>query len=147
MFKKKGVNDLRKHLYRKTDVEQGSLWYSYKELNLNKKKMYVTEKKFPDLYSNNGFINLGNEAHFHSSAKMICMKLLDGMENACIYFVPLYEKPFVCYKGESGEVELKVVGYFDTAKTVFEKIEFDKDYQYIGLIEEVDPEKWDIIEE
>ena len=142
---------MRKQLYTKTTPSrQGSLWFSYEELKLNKNKMYVTEGRFPDVYSTTGFINLGDERHYHENGLLLAKKMLkDAPGSACVYFVPLTDLPFICYKSSvDGEVQLKVVGYFDYAKTVFERIGWDKDYAYIGLIEEVNPGgQWDIIEE
>ena len=140
---------MRKHLYTKTTPTlQGSLWFSYKELNLNKNKMFVTEKNFPNVYSTTGFINLGDVKHYHTNAIALSAKFLKGMgQNACIYFVPMFEMPFICYKDESGEVKLRVIGYFDTAKTVFQSIDWDNNYSFIGLIEEVNRGQFDIIEE
>lgn len=141
---------MRKHLYTKTTANgQGSLWFSYGELKLNIAKMFVTEARFPNVYSTTGFINLGNERHYHENALLLAKRLLkEANGSACIYFVPMYEKPFICYKDSAdGEVKLKVVGYFDYAGTVFERIGYDEKFAMIGLIEEVNREQFDIIEE
>ena len=144
------MKELRKYLYTKTTTNgQGSLWFSYGELKLNINKMFVTEARFPNVYSTTGFINLGNERHYHENALLLAKRLLkEANGSACIYFVPMYEKPFICYKS-SGEdaVKLEVVGYFDYAGTVFERIGYDEKFAMIGLIEEVNREQFDIIEE
>lgn len=138
---------MRQNLYRRTTpAKQGSLWFSYAELGLDIKKMYVTEEKFPDLYSTTGFINLGDSAHFHENAKILAMRVLKDVDSLCLFFVPFTEKPFICYKDENDKVVLKVVGYFDYAKDVFKNVNWDNDYRLVGLIEEIDPQKWDIIE-
>lgn len=139
---------MRKYLYTKTTKErQGSLWFSHEELGLDLRKMFVTEVRYPDVYSDTGFINLGDEKHFHNNAMAMASKILRGTHSSCLYFVPLTEKPFVCYLNEEGTVDLKVVGYFDYAKTVFEKFGYDHGYAHTGLFEEVNPRQWDIIEE
>lgn len=110
--------------------------------------MFVTEKNFPNVYSTTGFINLGDTKHYHTNAIALSEKFLKGMgQNACIYFVPMFEMPFICYKDENGGVKLKVIGYFDTAKTVFQSMDWDNNYTFVGLIEEVNPGQFDIIEE
>lgn len=140
---------MRKYLYTPTTGgKQGSLWFSYAELNLNKNKMFVTEKNYPNVYSTTGFINLGDTKHYHTNAVALSARFLKDMgTNACIYFVPLIEMPFICYKDENGEVKCRVIGYFDYAKTVFQKINWDNDYSFVGLIEEINEGQWDIIEE
>ena len=139
---------MRKYLYTKTTKErQGSLWFTHEELKLDLKKMFVTEARYPHLYSDTGFINLGDEKHFHDNAKVMAAKILPGTHSACLYFVPLIEKPFVCYLNDKGIVELKVVGWFNYASTLFEKFGYDGGYAHTGLFEEVNPRQWDIIEE
>lgn len=141
---------MRKHLYTKTTpTRQGSLWFSYEELKLNKDKMFVTEARFPNVYSKTGFINLGPENNFHTNGLLLAKQMLkEANDSACIYFLPLYEKPFICYKDSAGgEVKLEVVGYFDFAGTVFERIGYDEKFAMIGLIEEVNRGQFDIIEE
>ena len=142
---------MRKYLYTPTTPDrQGSLWFSHRELRLDPAKNYVTEKRFPDIFSDTGFINLGDRKHIHDNAKVLAAKLLDGMENAVIFFLTASDspKPFVCYKDEAGAVVLRTIGYFDYASTVFEKFNWDRDYLHTGLIEEIDDEgHWDIIEE
>lgn len=140
---------MRKYLYTiTTPTRQGSLWFKFAELGLDKAKMFVTEERFPDIYSTTGFINLGDEKHYHENALILANKLLEGFgTDARIYFVPYNEKPFICQRDASGEVKLIVVGYFDTARTVFQRVNWDDDVVYTGLLEEVEPEKWDIIEE
>lgn len=134
---------MRKQLYDSIETA----WYTYDELGLDINKMFVTEEKFPNIYGESGLINLGDEVEYRKNALRLAEKLLDGMEDACIFFVPYYDRLFFCTKGYTGEVELHEVDYFGYISEAFEDIGYDRKYRHVGLIEEISPLKWDIIEE
>ena len=131
------------------DGSQGYLYFKHEELGLDLVKNFLTQRRFPDVYSTDGWINLGSDAeHMHSRAEQIFGPILRSVANVNVrlFVVPLYEKPFICYLDDGGVFKLDVVGYFDRANTVFEKVNYDKDVVATGLIEEVKDGIWDLIE-
>lgn len=139
----------RKIFEKNLDGSQGYLYFSYDELNLDKGKMYLTGAKFPQFYNTEGWIKLGTPKQYRAYAENRFKPwLLDQPQNLKIglFFVPLFEKPFVCYLDEERNFRLVDCGYFDRAKTVFQAVDFGKDFDAIGLIENVMGEDWDIIE-
>lgn len=121
------------------------LYFTYGELGLDIKKKALTQKMYPELYSTTGFINFGND--MMGNAELLAKKVFSKRKggNMCIFFVPLYEHPFIIYQ-DGENVITHVVGYFDEANTVFQKVGYDRNFSYVGVIEEVKEGMWDIME-
>ena len=126
-------------------------YFTYAQLGLDIKKCALTQRKYPEIYATTGWINFGKGAkHTHENALIMAKKIFTKRNGGrmCLYFVPLYDdpKPFVIYQTEDGEVKLETIGYFNYAKTLFEKFGYDKDFAAIGVIVETKEQLWDIVE-
>lgn len=131
------------------DGSQGYLFFKHEELGLDIAKNFLTQRRFPQVYSTDGWVNLGkDESHMHARVEQIFGPILRSMSNvkATLFFVPLYEKPFICHLDDAGVFKLDVAGYFDKAGTVFERVGYDQNCVATGLVEEVKEGVWDLIE-
>ena len=127
----------------------GAVVFSWKELGLDKTKNVVTKEKFADLYSRMGYINFGSKANYHANARLFAEKVFKklGVDSIMLMFLTGGEKHFVYYKDENGIGFTEIYPYDDYMKNAFQKVDWGNGYENLGLIEEVEDGKWQIIED